>query len=730
MIEHVIKADGTKENFQPEKLNKWARHATKLGGNWSSIAIEVYKQLPKVISTKEIHQTMTNVCANKNDIVYSRVAARLEIARLRKNMERYIGVSDQDSIKNIFEAFINKGLWLKSVLPEYNPEWETWYEETKNCKKEYWELKQWGDKYSLKVDKEPVETPHIALMASALALHGDNLDAKEMYQRAVSGKLSLPTPALNGMRNGDFDTISCSLIEAKDTTDSILVAQYLAAKMTAKKAGVGIKLSTRSIKDSVRNGITEHLGKHSLYANVSSGVKMFTQITRGGSANIAVECIDPEIENILLWKSQRSAIDIRLDKIDYSMIYNDAFVEAIIAKGDWHLFSLKNAPNIYKQFFSKGTADEYNALVKEAISNGVPHKTVKALDIVKWFSIVRQETGRMYAMNASRVNKHTPYTTPIHQSNLCMEIVQPTAGFDSLEDLLSEESNGEISFCGLSAGNYSKIDITDDADIEATVRIGIRTITRMIEKVEMPHKSMKTSIMKRMNAGFGITGLADAIYNSGFDYVDDVSMYEFARDLAEKHTFYAYKASQELFTENAGKYNVPEGIDLNWLPIDTAYNIINKEFKMPWETLRGKPRVHSVLVCIQPSESSSVFSGGLNSVYPARMPWIGKSSRAGVVKQIFINFDEARHTGAYDVESRVMIKLYSVLTDVIDQSISSDYYFDPSKYENEKRPLSEAIREFVMQAKMGVKTMYYQNTKVESDNQTTVVEADCEDCSM
>lgn len=31
---------------------------------------------------------------------------------------------------------------------------------------------------------------------------------------------------------------------------------------------------------------------------------------------------------------------------------------------------------------------------------------------------------------------------------------------------------------------------------------------------------------------------------------------------------------------------------------------------------------------------------------------------------------------------------------------------------------------------MGVKTMYYQNTKVESDNQTTVVEADCEDCSM
>lgn len=420
MIEYVIKADGTKEQFQSEKLNKWVKYATKVGGNWSSIAIDVYKQLPSIVTTKEIHQTMTNVCANKNDIVYSRVAARLEIARLRKNMERYVGISDQDPLEDIFAAYIKKGIWNKNVIPEFNPVWQEWYDEIKGYCKEYWELKQWGDKYSLKINKEPVETPHVALLASALALHGDNLDAKEMYQRAVIGKLSLPTPALNGMRNGDFDTISCSLIEAKDTTDSILVAQYLAAKMTAKKAGIGIKLSTRSIKDSVRNGITEHLGKHSLYANVSSGVKMFTQITRGGSANIAIECIDPEIENILLWKSQRSAIDIRIDKVDYNMIYNDAFIDAIISKGDWHLFSIKDAPEIYEQFFSKGTAAEYNALVKDAINRGVPHKTVKALDIVKWFSIVRQETGRMYAMNASRVNTHTPYTDPVHQSNLCL----------------------------------------------------------------------------------------------------------------------------------------------------------------------------------------------------------------------------------------------------------------------------------------------------------------------
>lgn len=725
MIEYVIKADGTKEPFTASKLNKWAEYA---GGNWAEISLEVYRRLPSVVTSKEIHKTMTNVCADKKNIEYSRVASRLEIARIRKNMERIVGVSDQQSFKEIMEAYIEKGYWDKNSLPPYNEKWEEVYAQNKSVFKEYWELVQWGDKYSINVKKEPIETPHVALLASALALHGDNEIAYKMYKYAIEGKLSLPTPALNGFRNGDFDSISCSLISSNDTTDSILVASYLAAKMTAKKAGIGLKYNVRSIKDPVRNGAIEHLGKHTIFAHASTGVKIFKQLSRGGSATTFVDCIDPEILNIFTWKSQRSAIDIRLDKIDYALNYNNAFYDAWTKNEDWYLFSSYHAPEIYKLFFGKGvTVEQYKEAVKEHIERGVPHKKVKAREITSEFLKTRSETGRFFSLDVTRANDHTPFLDPITQSNLCLEILQPTKGYVNMEDLVcGDDSVGEISFCGLSASNYSKIDYTNEAEIEDVALVGIYTVNRMIEKAPMPHKSMKTKLLSRRNVGYGITGLADAVYKNGMDYKDDKDFYEFVRDIAEKHTFYAYKASQKY----AEEFNLetPKGIDINWLPIDTAMNILNIPYKMDWESIRGKTRANSVLVSVQPSESSSVFSGGLNAIYPARSKWIEKVSRHGNIPQIFINYDENKHVSFYDLEHKVMCTVYSIVGDMCDQAISADYAQNPDNYPNRKKPLSEFHIEFARHGKYGVKTMYYQNTKVKSSNQTQ--ESDCPDCAM
>ena len=107
MLSSVVKNDGTVEDFSAEKLNKWAQYATKTGGNWSEIAMETYKRLPQIAKASDIHQMMINVCLDKEDINYSRIAARLEQASLRKNMERLLGVSDRGSFKDIFNASIS-----------------------------------------------------------------------------------------------------------------------------------------------------------------------------------------------------------------------------------------------------------------------------------------------------------------------------------------------------------------------------------------------------------------------------------------------------------------------------------------------------------------------------------------------------------------------------------------------------------------------------------------------
>lgn len=703
MLTDVIKYDGSIEKFNAEKLNRWAQYATKAGGDWSAIAIATYKRLPNIAKSSDIHQTMINVCLDKEDLTYSRIAARLEYATIRKNMERILGVTDRNSFKEIFNAMIAAGLWDSRVLPEYNPVWEDWYKNIYESRLEYWQIVQWTDKYSLQLKDCAVETPHIGCLGLALALHGDTTDAYELAKELVDGCGNLPTPALNGCRNGDFDTISCCVITGGDTAPSIGVAEHIAYMMTAKKAGIGIEFDTRSKGAPVKNGRVKHLGKHSIYASLDKAVKMFTQITRGGSATVTFKCIDPEVESIVMWKTQRVDIETRLDKIDYSFAYNDAFLQAVVEDSEWHLFDLAEAPEVHDAFYVADAAT-YHAVVKTAIAGGKKHTTIKARDLLKKVLIARNETGRMYSINVTRVNQHTPFIDIIRLSNLCQEIALVTKPYIDMFDLYSDSSVGETAFCALGAVNVSKT--RDAAHHRHVARVMLKAVDRMIEFAPAMTPSMKKNMMARRSVGIGITGLAGALYKNGMDYDGSDASLNFVSELSERHYYYLLEASQDMSSESGIAVS---GIDTNWLPVDTMFG---KEYtpKCDWEKLRARPRKHSVLVAHMPTESSAVFCDADNGIYPPRQKVINKKSRKGIVQYISKHLDGSKKL-AWDVDNITLSKYYSRVQDFTDQAISADYYFDPSKYPDEKKPLSELMREWVAQAKLGNKTQYYINTR-------------------
>ena len=418
MIEYVVKRDGSTEKFDPVKLNKWAEYATAVGGNWSEIAQKTFKRLQNYCKTTDIHDTMVSVCLAKQSLEYSRVASRLEFAEIRKGMQYKLGFDDRKDFKTIYAKLIEIGVWDKNSLPEYSEKIEQIYAEIITVRLDYWQVKQWVEKYAVKVDGVVVETPHIGYMGLALALFGGTDEAREYAMCLVQGKVNLPTPALNGLRNGDWDTISCCVISAGDNVESIGAANYLAYRMTAKKAGIGIEYTTRSKGDSVKQGRIEHLGKHPILKTLDREVKTMTQITRGGNATATILCIDPEIENLILVKSQRIDIEQRIDKLDYEFGYNDAFLQAVIKDEPWYLFSLVDAPKLYDLFYT-AFATEYNQEVNLLLSNGVKHKTIQARELLGLFLTVRQETGRYYDNNLTRTNQHTPFIDVIRQSNLC-----------------------------------------------------------------------------------------------------------------------------------------------------------------------------------------------------------------------------------------------------------------------------------------------------------------------
>ena len=465
----------------------------------------------------------------------------------------------------------------------------------------------------------------------------------------------------------------------------------------------------------------------------SKGKTLVCGNTRGGSATVGCVIIDPEIYSIALWKSQRIDIDQRLDKLDYSFIFNDAFLDAVVNKKDWYLFSLADAPEVYEEFYTAST-DEYNAVVDEHLSRGVKHTKVKALDLIKHLLIIRQETGRLYCFNVSRANFHSPFKGVIRLSNLCQEICLETVPYDDMESLYLDNGVGETAFCSLSA--QVPVNISSDEEYERVVYTTVKTVNQMIMKCPKMTKNHERTMFEKMSLGIGITGLAEYLYSKGLDYDGSDESLEAVADLAEKHMFYLYKASIRISKETG---IVAKGVDFNWLPIDTKVNKYKP--KQDWESIRGLPRANAVTVAHMPTESSAVASGVTNGVYPPRKVIINKKSRKGVVQFICKTFKVGVNKLAWDIDNITLSRYYSVIQDYSDQGISADTYVNPNNFVGGKKPLSILLKEWVAHFTLGNKSMYYLNTYDADDNvnifdllnsktSSIVEDLDCEGCKL
>lgn len=731
----VIKTDGSLVPFQPNKARQWVSWAARdvapdaKAHMEHDILTETLSRLStSKVSTEQIHQTMIKVCLDKEDIQYSRVAAELERATILKNQERLLGVLSPESVPfyEIMDVLEQEEIWAGDWLTDpdlisLEDVIEQWYIELEAEPLEYWTVKQWSDKYSQKRNKQAIETPAQGILALAISLHGVTDLAIGLARGIIQGKINMPTPVLNGCRNGNYDSISCCLIEGGDSVDSMEVAEHIASKMTSKKAGIGITLNCRSKGDDVKGGSVEHLGKAPIYASVEKAVKKYTQQTRGGSATVAFKVIDPDIMEMLMWKTQRIDLAQRIDKVDYDFVFNDAFALAAIKDEHWYTFSIYDAPEVHANFHSP----QYMHYVKEALRAGKPHKKFKAIDILDAFIDSRHEHGRLYPLNITEANLHTPFYDIISQSNLCMEILLPTKPFTDMFDLYWKErdADGEVAFCAIAAINAQK---TTTEEYPYIARVTLETVDRMIELAPAMTPVMKQAMVERRSVGIGITGLAGALYERGLDYDGSEESLEFVETLAELHYYMLLKASQQMSKETGV---VVEGVDFNWLPIDTMKS--KRPPLLDWEALRGIARMHSVLVAHMPTESSAVFSGATNGVYPSRRRVVYKKARQGKVQFISEFFFEDTHISVWDVD---MIPYYAVIQGYTDQAISADFYTDFSKYPNEKLPREVAYEWFFAFAFSGIKTAYYQNFNDNTtDNQQQVViedEEDCEGCKL
>ena len=86
MISHVIKRNGKKAKFQPDKLNKLASWATEHNISWSQIALNGLKKLSDNCSVQDIMQALIQACIDERTESHLKVAGKIYVAELNKRV--------------------------------------------------------------------------------------------------------------------------------------------------------------------------------------------------------------------------------------------------------------------------------------------------------------------------------------------------------------------------------------------------------------------------------------------------------------------------------------------------------------------------------------------------------------------------------------------------------------------------------------------------------------------
>ncbi|PIF03254.1 MAG: hypothetical protein CR987_00460 [Draconibacterium sp.] len=395
------------------------------------------------------------------------------------------------------------------------------------------------------------------------------------------------------------------------------------------------------------------------------------------------------------------------------MALNKLFRERVKENKDITLFSTEEVVKLYNLFYSS----EYEAFkdMYEAFENdySVRKKTIKARELYLAILKERYETGRIYILNADHVNKHSSFKDNIFMSNLCQEITLPT---DPLIDV--NKADGEIAMCILSNINLGKIDSIEE--IDELTELLVRFLDELIDYQEYPVKVAEKSTKNRRSLGIGISDVFNFLAKNNLKFYTDEGR-AVIHEYTERFQYGLIKASAMLAKEKgACKYYNRTKYSDNIFPIDTyeknVDEIVPHRLKCDWNKLRELVRNNglrnSALSAIPPAASSSIVSNSTPGIDPVRKLLIAKVSKYGPLKQLVPGFDTYadNYDLAWDINNEEYLKFVAIFQKFLDQSISTNMYYDVSKYEDNKVPMRDLIRHESTAYKYGLKTLYYLNS--------------------
>ena len=734
----VSKRNGRSEALDLDKIHRvvtWAAEGLE-NVSVSQVELRAHIQFYDGMKTSDIHETLIRAAA---DLIssetpdYQYLAARLAMFHLRK---KAYGEFTPPPLFQHVQKLVASGRYDAHLLEDYSQ--EEFEELDKHLRHErdmlfaYAAIKQLEGKYLVqnRVTGEIFESPQFLYMLVAACLFSrypkaTRLDyVKRFYDACSTFKISLPTPIMSGVRTPTRQFSSCVLIECDDSLDSINATASAVVRYVSQRAGIGINAGRiRALGSEIRGGEAFHTGCIPFYKYFQTAVKCCSQGgVRGGAATVFYPLWHLEVESLLVLKNNRGVEDNRVRHMDYGVQLNKLLYQRLLQGGNITLFSPSDVPGLYDAFFAD--QEEFERLYLAAEANpAIRKKEIKAIEL---FSLLMQEragTGRIYIQNVDHCNTHSPFDpklAPVRQSNLCMEIALPTKALDTITD-----TNGEIALCTLSAFNLGAIDSLDE--LEPLAELAVRALDALLDYQDYPVAAGQNGAVWRRPLGIGVINYAYYLAKHGVRYSDGSALGLTHRTF-EAIQYYLLKASVALAKELG---HCPRFADTTYaagiLPIDSYKRELDEvcaePLQLDWEQLRGEIRTHglrnSTLTALMPSETSSQIANATNGIEPPRGLISVKASKDGILRQVVPDYASLQHQYQLLWEqgsNEGYLQLVGVMQKFVDQSISANTNYDPARFEGGKVPMKQLLKDLLLAYKLGVKTLYYHNTRDGADD--------------
>lgn len=733
---NVTKRSGERVPLDISKIQRQVAFAVDGVDGVSASMIEIRAQIQFAdgMSTETIDQLLLKAMIDLideseapdiNNVNYQYVAGRQKVSMLRKEV---YGDYQPPKLYEIVKKNVAEGLYSDELLTWYTEdEWniiDLFLDHTKDEKYSYAAIAQLAEKYLVqnRATGKIYETPQVRYaIAAATAFHNEPQDkrlkyVKEYYECASEGHFTLATPVLAGLGTPTKQFSSCVLISSDDTLDSIFAAGEMMAKYASKRAGIGLEIGRiRPLGAPIRNGEIKHTGLIPFLKKWFADLRSCSQGgIRNASCTVTLPIWHAQFEDFIVLKNNQGTEETRVRQMDYSVVTSKLFWNRYKNNENISLFDPHEVPDLYEAFYRN--SDLFETLYteyeknKKLVKRVIPAEEVFKNGILK----ERTDTGRIYLVNIDNVINQGPFnaaTDPIYQSNLCQEILLPTKPFQRIED-----PEGRIALCTLGSINWGAF--RNPQEMRKACRVLVRSLSNLLNYQDFLSIQSKLANEDFEPLGVGITNLAYWHARRTFKYGQPDALAEVKRWM-EHQAFYLTEMSVELAAERgACKLSQQTYYGMGVFPWERRAEGVNTltDFSpsLDWETLRQKMLTHGIrnatLMAVAPVESSSVV---LNSTNGIEMPMeliSVKESKGGSLVQVVPEYKRLKNRYQLMWEQTDCIdylKTAAVLAAYVDQSLSTNTFYNPAHFPNGKVPGTLVAKNLMLGIHWGIKTYYY-----------------------